>query len=53
VREACGAGSDAHGFMFAPTAAPGGTFAARLWAWDGAGDREQVIAEGFTLQVPF
>jgi hypothetical protein len=53
VREACGAGSDAHGFMFAPTAAPGGKFAARLWAWDGAGDREQVIAEGFTLQVPF
>ena len=53
VREACGAGSDAHGFMFAPTAAPGGTFSARLLAWDGAGEHTQIIAEGFTLQVPF
>jgi hypothetical protein len=51
ARAACASGSDAHGFKFAPVAAPAGTYRARLSVWNAAGERAQVIADGFTLTL--
>ncbi len=53
ARAACASNTDVHGFRFAPVVAPAGTYQARLSVWDAAGDRAQVVAEGFTLTLPF
>jgi hypothetical protein len=46
-------GGPGHGFGFAPVAAPEGKYRARLFAYDGAGKRRSLLAEGFIVELNF
>ena len=51
VGQACG-GTANHGFTFAPTTVPRGSYFARVLAYDGPGKHVKLLAEGFILGVP-
>ena len=51
VAQACGGTAD-HGFTFAPSSIPRGTYFARVLAYDGPSKRSKLLADDFILTVP-
>jgi hypothetical protein len=51
VSQACGGTLD-HGFTFAPSTIPRGTYYARVLAYDGPGKEAKLLADDFLLTVP-